>query len=123
MQEALLQRLWSKDERGSIELEDVLQMIERRYRYRPHAGFQNGELYNSAGENEKSARVLAWAVQQQLGTKDTLRCFGRFFRQLEPGGADHPNIRQLLQHGIRAVRFEHHPLTPRGMDDDDEDDS
>ena len=118
-EEALLRRLYSESEsvRDSVELEEVLAVIDGAYEHSP-AGFTNGRLRNGPGENAKSAKLLAWALVVELGTKDTLRCFGRAYRELEPAGGGHPNIRELMAHGIKAVRFDTHTLRRRGGDDE-----
>lgn len=92
---------------------DTMSVIANNYHYKA-AGFQNGALYNQAGSNEGSCKLFAFAQLHNLSKKETLQCFGDYFRidvLGHPDGEDHQNIRNFMLQGWEGIRFEEMPLT------------
>lgn len=102
------------------DFEDVQTYILAHYDYTPTA-FDNGlggdRVRNAAGQNEGSCRLFAFALLEGLNEEDTLRCFGRHYRQVlaNPTGQDHANIRQFMQHGWDGIRFDAIALMARNV--------
>lgn len=109
-QQAWLQAL----EQPQYHFADTLAFIEQNYRFVPTA-FRNGDVTNSADQNQGSCRILALATMLELTDQQTLLCFGEFYRDVlaTPEGTDHQNIRQLMKSGLANVDFEQIPLTLR----------
>lgn len=109
-QQAWLQAL----EQSQYRFADTLAFIEQNYRFVPTA-FRNGDVTNSADQNQGSCRILALATMLELTDQQTLLCFGEFYRDVlaTPEGTDHQNIRQLMKSGLANVDFEQIPLTLR----------
>lgn len=92
---------------GELSFKEVLAFIEDSYTHRPFA-FKNGDQYNTANENQGSARVFAFAKQQNLSKDDTLLLFAEHYKAVldNPQGTDHQNIRQFMLHGWEGIVFE-----------------
>ncbi|SUJ02687.1 HopJ type III effector protein [Sphingobacterium spiritivorum] len=86
---------------------DVLAYIAVRYDYTP-AAFQNGLQHNAATENQGSAKVFAFAQDQELTQDQTLTLFAEHYVAVleTPEGTDHQNIRQFMINGWEGIRFE-----------------
>lgn len=99
-----LARLSEKD---GPEFEDTQSLISALYDYTPTA-FTNGDVENAAGQNEGSCKIFAFAKEQQLDQESTLRCFGRFYRDVleTPEGTDHGNIRNFMKYGWEGISFD-----------------
>ena len=116
----MLARVQSETARAELELEEVLAAIDESFAFTPTA-FSCGATRSASGENEASCRLLCWAQLRGLDRDETLACFGRHWRGLDPNGSDHANIRQLAEHGLGAVRFGEGetpgpmPLRPRAL--------
>ena len=95
-----------------LELEEVLGVIDAVYEYTP-AAFTNGATQNEAGQNVGSCKLLGWALLRGLSREEVLRAFGQHYRDLDPEGDSHPNIRAVMEHGLDKVVFASPPLTPR----------
>ena len=97
------------DEAKKIELNDVLDVVRRKYMWRA-TEFKNGQVENKEDENQASGLLLAWAVKNNLNADQVLRCYGKFYRELDPKGTDHGNIREILKHEMKpgSIQF-HHP--------------
>ena len=96
----------------SLALEEVLGVIDAVYEYTP-AAFTNGATQNEAGQNVGSCKLLGWALLRGLSREEVLRAFGQHYRDLDPEGTSHPNIRAVMEHGLDKVVFASPPLTPR----------
>ena len=99
----------------SIEFTDTIAIIESNYDFTA-SNFSNGEQYNNAGENEGSCKILAFALLNKLTEKQTLHCFGQYYREEvldDPEGESHQNIRQFIQHGFDGIKFEKEVLRRR----------
>ncbi|MBT8440300.1 MAG: HopJ type III effector protein [Gammaproteobacteria bacterium] len=96
----------------SIEFEQTMQIIEDSYHFQPTA-FTNGSTVNEKGTNEGSCKIFAFAELNNLDTKQTLHCFGKYYREdvlLHPDNDDHGNIRQFMKTGIDTIKFENPAL-------------
>lgn len=102
-----------KDNPESAEFADLMQVIEDNYSYEPTA-FDNGELHNEAGQNEGSCKLFAFAKIHGLDEKQTLNCFGIYYRDdvlNDPNGNDHGNIRQFMKTGWSGIKLSDQVLT------------
>ncbi|WNC73289.1 HopJ type III effector protein [Thalassotalea psychrophila] len=91
----------------TIEFNDVMNIINECYIYTP-VTFTNGELINSAGTNEGSCKIFSFALLNNLNEKQTLACFGKFYREdvlLYPNADDHGNIRTFIKLGWEGISF------------------
>jgi hypothetical protein len=96
----------------TIEFEDTITVIEENYHFLPTA-FKNDSLENAAGENSGSCKLFRFAQLQGLTVKQTLACFGRFYRDdvlKNPGADNHQNIRNFMKTGWQGISFEGEPL-------------
>ncbi len=107
--EVLLDKLKSAPE--NVQFDEVIATINAHYDYTPTA-FSNGNgdsvLVNTAGTNEGSCRIFAFAKHQQLTEEQTLHCFGHHYRDdvlVNPEGDSHGNIRAFQQHGWSGIAF------------------
>ncbi len=95
-----------------IEFEQVIQIIEDNYIYTP-SRFTNGhgssQVTNEAGSNEGSCKIFSFSQLNNLNRKQTLACFGKFYRHdvLEyPDNNDHANIRNFIEYGWNGIHFD-----------------
>ncbi|WLH13643.1 HopJ type III effector protein [Pseudomonas hefeiensis] len=93
---------------------DTLAFIASGYDYQPQA-FKNGDVDNTAGQNEGSCKTLGLALLEGLSDEEALLAFGEHYRSVltTPEGSDHSNIRALMAHGLAGVKFEAQPLRRR----------
>lgn len=108
--ESLLKTLEAEPE--SLEFADVMQVIESSYSYTP-VDFTCGDAVNSAGTNEGSCKILAFAKMHSISADNTPFLFGRFYREdvvNHPDGQDHANIRNFIKSGWVGVSFAREPL-------------
>lgn len=110
MLNTFLQRLRA----GDTDFEDTLALINTLYDYTP-TRFTNGlgtAVVNEAGQNEGSCRIFAFARLNGLSAEDTLRCFGRHYRDVlaDPDGQSHANIRHFLRDGWAGIVFDGNAL-------------
>lgn len=98
-----------------VRFEEVMQVIAENYSYQAST-FINGELVNSAGRNEGSCKIFAFAQLNNLTEQSTLNCFGQYYREdvlKHPQGNDHGNIRNFMNTGWSGINFEQMPLTAK----------
>jgi hypothetical protein len=114
---ALIEAL--KQRPDTVEFTDVIEHIDRHYRYTP-GRFSNGcggdALINEAGTNEGSCKIFAFAKLHGFEVPQTLACFGRYYREDvlgNPRGTDHANIRRFMRDGWRGIHFEQPVLERR----------
>lgn len=108
--ETFLNKLKSTPE--AIEFTETINVIESYYDFTP-TGFKNGDLYNKAGENSGSCKLLAFAKLQGLTKDETLACFGKYYFEEvlnDPNGTGHQNIRNFMKTGFDGLKFEIVPL-------------
>ena len=103
----------------AIQFNDVMEIISKNYHYSP-TQFSNGvgdeKVINEAGANEGSCKLFAFAQLNNLTKKETLACFGAYYRDdvlQNPDGNDHSNIRNFIKHGWEGIEFSGKALTPK----------
>jgi len=92
----------------TIRFEDTIAAIDAAYIFTPTA-FSNHETYNEAGQNSGSCKVFAFATLQQLSQRQTLFCFGAYYRDDvlgNPKNTNHQNIRNFMKAGWDGIIFE-----------------
>lgn len=111
--EKLLEKIRSQPD--NIEFDEVIAAIDANFDYTPTA-FRNGDTENPAGSNEGSCKIFAFARLSGLSENETLHCFGKYYRDdvlANPGGDDHANIRNFMQHGWNGISFNTTALAPK----------
>jgi hypothetical protein len=94
----------------TFDFKQTIEVIFRYYLYQP-TEFVNGieqPLINLAGENEGACKIFAFAMLHKLSEQETLGLFGDFYRLDvlgNPGGDNHPNIRQFMRSGWEGIRY------------------
>lgn len=103
----------------TVEFDQVINAIANNYSYTP-GNFSNGKgadrIENSAGSNEGSCRIFAFAKLNQLDKISTLACFGHYYREevlKNPNGNDHANIRNFIRDGWDGITFDQQVLKPK----------
>jgi len=94
-----------------ISFDETLAIITENYHYEA-TEFSNGlgedKLINSAGSNEGSCKIFAFAQINQLNQQQTLGLFGDYYRKdvlNDPTGTGHQNIRNFMQAGWDGIHF------------------
>ena len=97
---------------AQIEFEDVMQIIAAHYHYTP-TRFTNGEgsdqITNEASSNEGSCKIFSFAQLNHLDEKQTLACFGQYYRNdvlAHPENNNHANIRNFIKYGWNGIQFD-----------------
>ena len=104
----------------SIDFTDVINLIDDTYHYTPtrfHNGTDSKAVINEAGTNEGSCKIFAFGKLNNLSEKQTLTCFGEYYREDvlgHPENDNHANIRNFMMHGWEEIEFEGEALTPMG---------
>ncbi|RKE42658.1 HopJ type III effector protein [Sphingobacterium detergens] len=108
------EELLAKSKGSQLQFQEVLDHIAEQYTYSP-TPFQNGNLKNSATENQGSAKVLHFAKLNELSVADTLLLFAEHYQNVldNPVGEGHQNIRQFMANGWDGVVFEADVLTDK----------
>ena len=95
-----------------INFTEIIETIEISYSYTP-TRFSNGTgsntTINEAGTNEGSCKIFAFGKLNKLDEKQTLACFGKYYREDvlgHPDNDDHANIRNFMLHGWEGIKFE-----------------
>ncbi|SJM93902.1 HopJ type III effector protein [Crenothrix polyspora] len=99
----------------TITFDETITIISKNYHYSP-AEFTNGSLVNSAGTNEGSCKIFAFAMQNNLDKQQTLALFGDYYRNdvlNDPDGTGHQNIRNFMRYGWDGLQFNGNPLTAK----------
>lgn len=110
--QSTLHRLLGQLENHPVAFTEVMAVIEQCYHFQP-TQFKNGPIVNSAGENNGSCKIFAFAKKQGLSVAATLHAFGDFYSQdvlANPEGTSHQNIRQFMQIGWQGISFLKDPL-------------
>ncbi|CAK0751885.1 CysZ protein [Gammaproteobacteria bacterium] len=94
-----------------VTFDESLRVVDEYYHYQAVA-FQNGTVNNTAGQNENSCRLFAFARRHGLNAEQTLRLFGEHYRNVldNPQDSKHPNLRAFIQHGWSGIVFADEPL-------------
>lgn len=99
----------AKVKNGSwVDFNQTIAIIDHYYHYQP-TYFRNGLHENSAGKNEGSCKIFAFAKMHHLNTAQTLALFGNYYHidvLKNPDGVDHPNIRQFMKDSWNGITFE-----------------
>ena len=103
----------------TITFQETISIIDKFYHYTP-AEFTNGLndelIINQAGSNEGSCKIFAFALLNNFNSKQTLNCFGDYYRVdvlQNPDKDDHANIRTFIKYGIQGIHFVDDPLTKK----------
>lgn len=100
----------------SIEFDQTINVISQHFDYQP-TEFSNGpDITNSAGSNEGSCKIFAFAKLMGLDEAATLACFGKYYREevlQQPDADNHGNIRAFMQHGWKGNQFSGEALSKK----------
>ena len=113
----LIRKLDTEPDR--IDFTEVINTIEQAYHYTPtrfHNGTGSKAVTNEAGSNEGSCKILAFGRLNNLNEKQTLACFGKYYREDvlgHPDNDDHANIRNFILQGWEGIHFESKALHPK----------
>ena len=115
----LIEKIYTRPD--YINFTEVIETIESNYSYTP-THFINGKgshtTINEAGTNEGSCKIFAFSKINKLDVKQTLACFGKYYREDVLGHPDndgHANIRNFMQYGWQGIRFEGEALSLRNL--------
>lgn len=93
----------------AVEFTDVMAVIEQHFDYTPQRFCNGPEVVNEAGTNEGSCKLFAFGQLLALSEKQTLACFGKYYREDvlgHPDGDDHGNIRSFMVNGWSGISFD-----------------
>ncbi len=108
-----------KNQPGNVNFTEVIETIENTYHYSPKRfsnGTGNNAIINEAGTNEGSCKIFAFAKLHKLDKKQTLACFGKYYRDdvlSHPDNTDHANIRNFMNYGWEGITVEGEALAIR----------
>jgi len=95
----------------NVSFDQTITVITENYLYTA-TEFSNGladaKLINTAGSNEGSCKIFAFAQINELTPLQTLNLFGDFYRKDvldDPSGNGHQNIRNFMQFGWEGISF------------------
>jgi hypothetical protein len=98
-----------------LKFDETIKIIEENYSFTP-TSFQNGVLYNKAGENSGSCKLFSFAQLHDLSEAHTLACFGAYYFEdvlMHPDATNHQNIRNFMKTGWEGIKFEGSALTQK----------
>lgn len=98
-----------------VDFDDTMAVIDSLYEFTP-TSFNNGSVFNEAGQNNGSCKLFSFAQAQGLAEQQTLNCFGAYYRDevlQHPDTDDHQNIRNFIKTGWSGIAFEGRALTPK----------
>ena len=90
-----------------VSFDETMEVIDAMYDFTP-AAFSNGTLNNDAGQNSGSCKLFAFAKLHGLASRQTLACFGDYYRKDvlgNPEGNDHQNIRNFMKTEWAGINF------------------
>ncbi len=103
----------------NISFEQTIATITENYIYTA-TEFSNGladeKIINTAGSNEGSCKIFAFAQINQLNQQHTLNLFGDYYRKDvldSPSGDGHQNIRNFMKFGWEGIHFSSVALTAK----------
>lgn len=102
-----------------VQFAETMAIITDTYDYQA-TEFSNGlgddKVVNSAGTNEGSCKIFAFAKRHQLTQQQTLALFGEHYQSVldEPEGTSHQNIRNFMKYGWNGIVFQGQPLQDKG---------
>ncbi|MCK4840478.1 MAG: HopJ type III effector protein [Methylococcales bacterium] len=100
-----------------VSFDESIAIITDNYDYQATEfcnGVAENNLINTAGTNEGSCKIFAFAQINQLNQQQTLNLFGDFYRKdvlQDPTGTGHQNIRNFMQYGWDGIVFTSPALT------------
>ena len=101
----------------ALEFNELMALIEAKYAFTP-TEFSNGDLINTADQNQGSCKLFSFAQLNDLSKEETLSCFGAFYREdvLQNLDADnHQNIRNFMQKGWDGIKFTSDALEKKAL--------
>ncbi len=102
------------EEPESITFSETLAVIDNNYIFSP-IEFHSGIHKNAPGKHTNACKIFAFALLHGLSARQTLACFGEFYREDvlgNPTGKDHPNLREFSRKGWNGLYMDGEPLTP-----------
>ncbi len=95
-----------KNDPDQVLFEETMATIDEKYMFK-ETDFSNGAQTNLAGENSGSCRLFAFAQLEKLDEKQTLLCFGQYYRDVlkTPDSTSHQNIREFMKTGWSKINF------------------
>ena len=103
----------------AVSFDETMAIIADTYSYQP-TEFSNGlkdhKIINTAGTNEGSCKIFAFAQLNNLDQQQTLSLFGDFYTLEvlnDPTGMSHQNIRNFIQYGWEGISFNQQALTKK----------
>ena len=103
------------EEPESIQFSEAIAVIDNNYDFTP-IEFHCGKHKNAPGEHARSCKIFAFALMHGLSARQTLACFGEFYRDDvlgNPEGKDHPNLREFSRKGWNGLYMDGAPLHPK----------
>ncbi len=91
----------------TLEFNELMALIEAKYTFAP-TEFSNGDLINTADQNQGSCKLFSFAQLNGLSKEETLGCFGAFYREdvlQNPDADNHQNIRNFMHNGWDGIKF------------------
>ncbi len=90
-----------------MKFENLIALINDDYDCTSTA-FTNGELENTADENQDSVKLFCFATIHQLTPLETLHCFGQYYQEVldAPDGNSHANIRNFITYGWNGLTLD-----------------
>lgn len=103
----------------TVSFDETIAVISENYVYKP-TEFSNGlnddKINNTAGNNEGSCKIFAFAQLNRLNQQQTLNLFGEFYTKEvleDPEGTNHQNIRNFIHFGWKGISFNGQALTKK----------
>eukprot|EP01041_Mallomonas_annulata_P005021 gene5021-10046_t len=87
-----------------VTFQETIAIIDENYEYVP-VTFTNGDLVSKPNENTGSAKIFSFGLMTRMDETATLNLFGEIYRNLDPNGSDHANIRNFKKNGWSRVSF------------------
>lgn len=100
----------------AISFDETMAIITEHYDYQPTEfsnGFGDEKLISTAGVNQGSCKIFAFALLHNLSPEQTLNLFGDYYHidvLQNPTGTDHQNIRNFIKSGWEGVSFQNPAL-------------
>ena len=105
----LIRKLNTKPD--NVDFTEVIDTIDQAYTYtatRFHNDSGSDAVTNEAGSDEGSCKIFAFAKLNNLNARQTLTCFGKYYREDvlgHPDNDDHAKFRNVRGHGWEVIRF------------------
>ena len=101
----------------SISFPETIAIINEHYHSQPTLftnGLDSEKVTSTAGTNEGSCKIFAFASSHNLNAQQTLNLFGDYYHKdvlNNPNGTDHANIRTFMKFGWQGILFADTALT------------